>query len=645
MVKNLSVAIVFLWIAGWLPIQAQTTSVADVEPALIPQPTTMKVNAGQYMITESTRIGYAGKDSQVVVMAEQLAAYIKAKSGLQLPVAAAIQPLYNMIFIGTGQVPDSLGKEGYTLSADKAGLTLKAKSPAGLYYGTQTLYQLIRLETQKKIPMMSIPLVQITDKPRFEWRGSMLDCGRFFYSVDFIKQYLDYMAMHKLNTFHWHLTEDHGWRIESKKYPKLNEISSWRAGTQFDLSSDRQINHTPHGGYYTQDQIREVVQYAADRFITVVPEVEMPGHTLAVLAAYPELSCTGGPFNMPVQWGIQDDIFCAGNDETFSFLEEILSEVVELFPSKIIHIGGDEAPKTRWKECTKCQARIQAEGLKDEHELQSYFIKRIEKFLLTKERNIIGWDEILEGGLAPNATVMSWRGITGGIEAAKQKHDVVMTPTDFMYFDYYQGEPHLEPVAIGGMLTLEKVYSYDPMPAELTKEERKHIKGVQANIWAEFIHSPDKVEYMAFPRLAALSEVAWTPPARKDWEHFTKRMETQYKRYDEAGINYSISAKNVWQTVAVDSVSNIATVSLRTQSYQPEIRYTIDGSEPTKTSLLYNEPFQLTLPGTIKAVVVEGGKRVGKISVRSVLPAAKPAKIEEPEILEEPAATTPANEY
>jgi hexosaminidase len=620
MVKNFSMTMVVL-LAVILQSSAQT--VAPIETALVPQPSFVKVNAGQYMITESTRIGYAGKDSQVVAMAERLAAYIKSKSGLQLPVVPTVQPLYNMIFIGITQVPDSLGKEGYTLTADKAQVAIKAKSAAGLFYGTQTLYQLIKLEVQKKLPMMSIPLVQISDKPRFEWRGSMLDCGRIFYSVDFIKKYLDYMAMHKLNTFHWHLTEDHGWRIESKKYPKLNEISSWRTGTQFDHSPERQINQSPHGGYYTQEQIRDIVQYAAERFITVVPEVEMPGHTLAVLAAYPELSCTGGPFKMPVQWGIQEDIFCAGNEQTFEFLEGILTEVAELFPGKMIHIGGDEAPKKRWKECPKCQARIQTDSLKDEQELQSYFIKRIEKFLLTKEKNVIGWDEILEGGLAPNAAVMSWRGIQGGIEAAKQKHAVVMSPTDFMYFDYYQGEPYLEPVAIGGMLTLEKVYSYEPVPAELTAAERKYIKGVQANIWSEFIHTPEKVEYMAFPRLAALAELAWTPAARKDWENFTKRMETQYKRYEDAGIQYSKSAKHVWQKVELDTVSNTATISLRTQSYKPEIRYTTDGNEPTKSSPLYTEPFQISLPSTVKAVVFEGDQPVGKISVQSVLTPAR----------------------
>lgn len=618
MVKEISIALLLLLTSTLQDVRAQIPNLPDPVAALVPLPTKMKTSAGQYLINETTRVGYGGKDSLVIQMAEELAEFLKQKAGFPVSVTPAIQPLYNMIFLQLGQVPDSLGKEGYILNIEKPHVLIKAKTHSGLFYGIQSLKQLISVDVQKKFTLVRLPLVQIVDKPRFEWRGSMLDCGRYFYSVDFIKKWLDYMAMHKLNVFHWHLTEDHGWRIESKKYPRLNEISSWRAGTQYGRA-EHQVDPNPHGGYYTQDQIREIVQYAADRFITVVPEVEMPGHTLAVLVAYPELSCTGGPFKMPVKWGIQDDIFCAGKAETFSFLEDILSEVVELFPGKIIHIGGDEAPKKRWKECEHCQARIQEEGLKDEHELQSYFIKRIEQFLQTKDRSIIGWDEILEGGLAPNATVMSWRGTQGGIEAARQKHDVVMAPNQFMYFDYYQGEPHLEPHAIGGLITLEKVYGYDPVPAELDKEERKHIKGVQANIWSEFIHSPDKVEYMAFPRLAALAEIAWTPVARKNWEDFTKRMETQYKRYDEAGINYSHSAKNVWQHAEIDTLANVATITLRAQTYKPEIRYTVDGSEPTKSSPLYEGPFPVTLPATIRARVFEGDKPAGKVSARSVL--------------------------
>ena len=346
----------------------------------------------------------------------------------------------------------------------------------------------------------------------------------------------------------------------------------------------------------------------------------MPGHSLAALVAYPELSCTGGPFKMPLQWGIQKDVYCPGNEQTFKFLEDVLTEVAALFPSPIIHIGGDECPKDRWKTCPKCQARIKAEGLKDEHELQSYFIKRIENFLLTKNKRIIGWDEILEGGLAPNATVMSWRGIEGGIAAAKQHHDVVMTPSNFMYFDYYQGEPYHEPIAIGGMLTLEKVYAYEPVPAALSADEAVYIKGVQANVWSEFIHSAEKVEYMLFPRVAAMAEVAWTQPRLKNWEGFKERMEGQYKRYDAMGINYSKSAYNVWQNIKIDALNKKATITLTTNSSRPEIHYTTDASEPALTSPVYKTPFETRTPAIIKSATFKNGKQISKVSVSAVNP-------------------------
>jgi hexosaminidase len=420
-----------------------------------------------------------------------------------------------------------------------------------------------------------------------------------------------------MNTFHWHLTEDHGWRIEIKKYPRLTDVSAWREATQYDKSAN-QLDGNPHGGYYTQDQIRDVIAYAKDRFVNIVPEIEMQGHSLAALVAYPELSCSGGPLKIPDNWGIQKDVFCAGNDQTFKFLEDVLTEVADLFPSPIIHIGGDECPKDHWKTCPKCQERIKKEGLKDEHELQSYFITRIEKFLLTKNKRIIGWDEILEGGLAPKATVMSWRGIKGGIAAAKQHHDVVMAPTTFAYFDYYQGEPYLEPVAIGGYLPLDKVYSYEPVPEELSADEAVFIKGVQATVWSEYIHSAEKVEYMSFPRAAAIAEIGWSDPKLKNWEDFKRRLEMQYKRYENAGINYSGSAYNVTYT-SVKNGDATATVTLKTNSYQPEIRYTTDSTEPTKNSPVYNSPFTIKLPGTVKSAVYKNGKIISKVSVTSVL--------------------------
>ena len=576
--------------------------------------------SGHFNLSPTTRIVYERGNMDMKAISERLSDQIKKTTGYQLKIAEAGQgSLKNEISLRLKSDLDSLGNEGYTLSVSPEHIAVSANKPAGIFYGTETIYQLFTAEkiNGKSTTPILIPSVQIVDKPRFPWRGIMLDVGRYFYSVDFIKEYIDQIAMHKMNTFHWHLTEDHGWRIEIKKYPKLTEVSAWRDGTQFTRFKDH-INPNPHGGYYTQDQIRDIVKYAKARYVTVVPEVELPGHTLAVLVAYPELSCTGGPFKMPVSWAIQKDIYCAGNEKTFEFLENVLSEVADLFPSPVIHIGGDEAPKDRWKLCPKCQKRIKDEGLKDEHELQSYFIKRIEDFLRTKNKKIIGWDEILEGGLAPNAMVMSWRGEEGGIAAAKQHHEVVMTPNQFTYLDYYQGEPHQEPAAIAGLLTLEKVYSYEPIPAVLTAKEGSYIRGIQGNLWAEYVHSPEKAEYMTFPRAAAIAEIGWSQRQDKNWENFKQRMETQYKRYELEDINYSKSAYDVWIDSKIDSAANKATVKLKTNSVGHDIRYTIDGTEPTSQSPKYVKPFTFSLPATVKAASFRNGEKINHVSARSL---------------------------
>lgn len=587
--------------------------------SIVPYPLSVKAFAAKFVVSAHTTIRIDANSAELQKIAQTMAGELKDLTGY--PIAISINKgsnVPNSIVLTLNHTADTLGDEGYRLSVHSGGIVIKANKPQGIFYGLQTFKQLLPVKAGN-VQTVALPFTEIVDKPRFKWRGSMLDVGRYFYSVDFIKKYLDYMAMYKLNTFHWHLTEDHGWRIEVKKYPKLTQIGAWRAGTQYDRTP-YQVDNNPHGGYYTQDQVREIVAYAQDRYITVVPEIEMPGHSLAALVAYPELSCTGGPFKMPLQWGIQKDVYCPGNEQTFKFLEDVLTEVAALFPSPIIHIGGDECPKDRWKTCPKCQARIKAEGLKDEQELQSYFIKRIENFLLTKNKRIIGWDEILEGGLAPNATVMSWRGIEGGIAAAKQHHDVVMTPGTFMYFDYYQGEPYHEPIAIGGMLTLEKVYSYEPVPAALSADEAVYIKGVQANVWSEFIHSAEKVEYMLLPRAAALAEVAWTQPRLKNWEGFKERMESQYKRYDAMGINYSKSAYNVWQNIKIDALNKKATITLTTNSARPEIHYTTDASEPALTSAVYKTSFETKTPVIIKSATFKNGKQISKVSVSAINP-------------------------
>lgn len=606
----------------WLVVTCNATAnaqIANKDISIIPQPVSIQEGLGEFKINSKSKIYIDSNNPELQLLAGMLVDQLKHTSGYNISVIEKDgASAKNAIVLTTQQTIDTLGNEGYALSVRPERIMLQASHGQGIFYGLQSIYQLLPVEAAilAKKGNVSIPAVEILDKPRYSWRGMMLDVGRYFYPVDFIKKFIDYLAMHKMNTFHWHLVEDHGWRIEIKRYPELTEVGAWRKGTQ--INPGGHIDRNLHGGYYTQDQIREVVDYAKGRYVTVIPEIEMPGHTQSALAAYPEISCTGGPFEMLVRWGIQEDIYCAGNEQTFQFLEDILSEVAELFPSPIIHIGGDEAPKARWKACSKCQARIKGEGLKDEHELQSYFIKRIEKFLLTKNKRIIGWDEILEGGLAPNAAVMSWRGIKGGITAAKQHHNVVMSPTSHLYFDYYQGDPALEPFAIGGLTTLQKVYSYEPTPAELSPEEGKYIIGVQGNIWSEFIHSPEKVEYMGIPRAAALAEVAWTQPDLKNWENFKRKMETQYKRYDDLGINYAKSAYNVWQEVRVDSAAKKATVSFTTDSFNPQIYYTLDGSEPTIEALKYQHPFVISEPVIIKAATFKAGKRMGEISSKYI---------------------------
>lgn len=427
--------------------------------------------------------------------------------------------------------------EYYRLVVTPHRIDLRATTDLGILRGIQTLNQLRTLEG-------SYPVCDIEDFPRFPYRGMHLDVCRHFFPVSFIKEYIDLLARYKFNTFHWHLTEDQGWRIEIKRYPLLTEVGAWRKGSQVGPYAKQQFDSIPYGGFYTQQEIREVVQYATERGITVMPEIEMPGHALAALAAYPELSCTGGPFEVAQGWGVFEDVFCP-KEATFSFLEGVLEEVMALFPSSYIHIGGDECPKTRWKSCANCQALIQEKELGDEHGLQSYFIRRIEQFVNSRGRKIIGWDEILEGGLAPNAAVMSWRGTEGGIAAAKAGHYAVMTPGSHCYFDHYQGDPAFEPHAIGGYTTVQKVYSYEPVPAELDSAEARFILGAQGNIWTEYILDADHVEYMALPRMSALSEVLWRTEGQRNEADFLNRLEREFPKLKAEGINFARSLYQV----------------------------------------------------------------------------------------------------
>ncbi|WP_346858216.1 beta-N-acetylhexosaminidase [uncultured Draconibacterium sp.] len=507
------------------------TSMAQ-QISIIPKPAEMSVKSGSFLLDNNCVLNYDNENTEVSRIATFFSDYLAEVYDVKLATEGSGNKISFKIMSRL-----NLGKEGYLLKVDKNSVVITASEPSGLFYGMQSLKQLIPAEASNAL---SIPCIDIKDQPRFAWRGNMLDVGRHFFPVSFIKQYLDILAMYKINTFHWHLTEDQGWRIEIKKYPLLTEISHWRDETRVGHQRDgNEMDGIGYGGFYTQDQCREIVRYAAERYITVVPEIEMPGHSSAALAAYPNLGCTGGPYKVVGEWGVFKDVYCAGKEETFTFLQDVLDEVMDIFPSEFIHVGGDECPKDAWEECEACQKRIADEGLKNEHELQSWLITRMDQYLTSKGRRLIGWDEILEGGLAPQATVMSWRGIKGGIEAAKQHHDVVMSPTTHMYIDYYQSEDKKnEPLAIGGFLPLEKVYSYEPVPEELTSDEAKYILGVQTNLWTEYIATTKKVEYMLLPRLQAEAEVAWTPKELKDFDDFGNRLNEDYKRLEKLGIHF-----------------------------------------------------------------------------------------------------------
>ncbi len=506
------------------------------------------------------------------------------------------------------------GPEGYRLVVNEDNILIGANSAAGLTYGALTLLQLLPPEVfgagrapkdDEEIDWM-IPCVSVVDTPRFPWRGMHLDVARHFFPVEFVKKYIDLMALHKMNVFHWHLTDDQGWRIEIRKYPKLTEVGAWRSGSMVGPYSDMKFDSVRYGGFYTQAEIREVVDYAALRNVMVVPEIELPGHALAALAAYPELSCTGGPFEVGKAWGVYEDVFCP-TDTTIKFLENVLNEVCDLFPGTYIHIGGDEVPKARWKSCDSCQARIKSEHLKNEEELQSWFVGRMEKFLNSKGKRLIGWDEILEGGLAPNAAVMSWRGEEGGIAAARQSHDVVMTPGSHCYFDYYQGDPKFEPLAIGGNTTLEKVYSYEPVPPGLSPAEAGFILGAQGNVWTEYITTTDQVEYMALPRMAALAEVVWSPAGARNWGDFLRRVTAHFRLLDILDVHYSRSLFQLKASSRPDPDGDGVRFDLSTPLTEGEIRYTTDGSQPTASSTEYESPIRIASTGVVRAAFFRDG--------------------------------------
>lgn len=522
----------------------------DVIP--LPQEITISQDS-PFKLTSSTVIAYPKDNALLKRNAEFLAEYIADATGYTLRTKAIENGGKPGKAIVLGLDASIANAEGYRLTTQADGISICGQTANGVFYGIQTLRKSIPAQAQDA--SILIPAGKIEDQPRFGYRGMHLDVGRHFFPVEFIKEYIDLLALHNMNTLHWHLTEDQGWRIEIKKYPKLTEVGSIRKHTVIGHNTD-EYDNTPYGGFYTQDEAREIVKYAQERYITVIPEIDLPGHMLAALAAYPELGCTGGPYEVTGRWGIFEDVLCIGNEKTLPFLEDVMTEIIDIFPSKYIHIGGDESPRTRWKKCPKCQALIRKEGLKAdkshsaEDRLQSYCNARIEKFLNERGRQIIGWDEILEGDLAPNATVMSWRGSAGGIKAAQMGHDVIMTPNTYCYFDYFQSkDKENEPYdAIGGYLPVEKVYSFNPTEG-LNEEQAKYILGAQANVWTEYMTSTEQVEYMILPRMAALAEVQWTEPSKKEYSDFLQRLNTLAKLYDRDGLNY---AKHVF-TAPTDS--------------------------------------------------------------------------------------------
>ncbi len=624
----LAVGLLVLLTACGNPPAAEAPLALSPERTIVPKPLAVERQPGEFALDRAGRIAVPTGDVEFESAGRFLADRLRAAFGLDLPVTDA-PPVEAtpVVFLCRGSRAD-LGPEGYELSVTPAAVSITANGPAGAFYGIQTLLQLLPPEAFGSAGTagrsLIVPCLHLEDKPRFPWRGMMLDVSRHFFPKEFVKSVIDSLALHKMNVFHWHLTDDQGWRLEIEKYPRLTEIGAWRVDRE-----DRHWNDRPaqqpgeqasNGGFYTQEDVREIVAYAAARHVTVVPEIEMPGHCLAALAAYPELSCTGGPFTVPPggYWPIVD-VYCPGNEKTFAFLEDVLTEVIALFPGDYIHIGGDEVDKAHWKTCPKCQARMKKEGLKTEEELQSWFVRRIERFLNSRGRKLIGWDEILEGGLAPNAAVMSWRGNEGGIAAAKAGHPVVMTPTSFCYFDYYQGDAAIEPLSIGGFVPLSKVYSFEPVPPELSTEESAHVIGLQANLWAEYISTPAHSQYMTYPRLAAMAEAGWTAKEGRNWDEFRERLEIQLLRYDALGFNWARSMFAVTLAPAFAPGTKRLRIGMEAEGLRPDIRYTLDGSEPTAKSRAYAGPLDLKKSAVVRAGVFAGGRLRGPVTETAFL--------------------------
>lgn len=582
----------------------------------LPQEITAGNTEGGFKLESSTVITYPEGNEPMKRNAELLAQYLKELTSMSFTISDKSADKNAIVLLDN---LDNSNSEAYSLTVTPELITINGASAAGTFYGIQTL--------RKSIPesgelAVVFPEVVINDQPRFAYRGAMLDVSRHFFPVDSVKTFIDMLALHNINRFHWHLSDDQGWRIEIKSRPELTKVGSIRKGTCIghNFSTSDSI---PYGGFYTQEEAREIVKYAADRHITVIPEIDMPGHMLAALTSYPELGCTGGPYDLWQRWGVSEDVLCAGNDSVLTFIDDVLGEITDVFPSEYVHVGGDECPKLRWESCPKCQAKARQLGLKDdakgsvEEKLQSYLIHHASDFLTSRGRKMIGWDETLEGGLAPGAIVMSWRGEEGAKEAARQGHDAIMTPTSYMYFDYYQAlDKENEPDAIGGYVPVEKVYSFDPVPDDLTDEQKKHIIGAQANLWTEYIPTFSQVEYMELPRMAALAEVQWSEPDKKDYKDFTRRMPQLANHYKANGYRYATHIFNVNGKLRPNPEKQVIEAELTTVDDAP-IHYTLDGTEPTASSPLYEGPVAIDKTAVIKAIAVrpEGNSPVFADSV------------------------------
>lgn len=585
---------------------------------IIPKPLDVNCKGdASFLLKDGVAVIYPENNQKMQDNAEFLVDYVERQTGVKLTSHAGM-PVDGAICLTLDLSDDNA--EAYKLIVNDKRVCISGASEAGVFYGIQTLRKSLPVAQDVNV---NLSAVEIYDKPRFAYRGAMLDVARHFYTVDEVKTFIDMLALHNINRFHWHLTDDQGWRIEIKKYPKLMSVASERKETVVGRWYSGIYDGKPYGGYYTQDELRDVIDYAAKRHITIIPEVDLPGHMQAALTAYPELGCTGGPYEVRTIWGVSQDVLCVGNDFTLQFVKDVLSEVADIFPSEYIHIGGDECPKVRWEKCPKCQERIKSLGLKSdakhtkEQRLQSYMIQEAAKYLKEKGKRIIGWTEILEGGLVPDATLMSWIGESGGIEAAHQHHDVIMTPNTYLYFDYYQSKKvEDEPLAIGGYLPIEKTYNYEPMPKELTEEEQQYIKGVQANLWTEYIPIFSQVQYMVLPRLGAAAEVQWTDPSKKDYKDFLRRVPHLVAVYDCYGWNYATHVYDVNVDMKADTVNHVLNVQLSTMADDP-IYYTLDGQDPTEKSLKYTKPFTIDQSVVLKTMAVHPD-RTSKISVDTI---------------------------